>query len=328
MFDYYSTTVLLLLKKDWNTNMEKIGLKKIYAAMVFLVVAVFLMRTPIEAGVNGIKKALPHIAEIEFEDSDGRIILMDQAAKRIISLDTSHTQNLFSLGAGHLLVGTGYQEVYPLDIRDLEKYNLEKDAEAIISANPDLVLITPEIRRLYREQTDMLLRSGINVVSIYPERLENLGDYLNKLGTTVGLEKKSEWLLNEIMDSIEKERAAVGAGKLVSFESSDMEMVRFNENSLETSLVSYAGGTYSDEFINSDIYLTQTGFKDLGGSTRAVYERKNSDDIKAVREGQVYEISKSISSPTLMMAKGIREVKGSFILMNTGIYIICPMMDF
>ncbi|SHI86034.1 ABC-type Fe3+-hydroxamate transport system, substrate-binding protein [Dethiosulfatibacter aminovorans DSM 17477] len=289
--------------------MEKIGLKKIYAAMVLMVAMVFLMRVPIEAGVNGIKKVLPKIAEIEFEDSDGRVILMDDAARRIISLETSHTQNLYSLGAGHLLVGVGYQEVYPLEIGGLEKFNLEKDAEGIISANPDLVLITPEIRRLYRDQTDILLRSGINVVSLYPERLEDLGGYLKKLGMTVGLEKKSELLFDEIMDSLEREKVGAEVGKSASFESSDMEMLLLEDSSVEASMMNYAGGIYEEDTLNADIYFTQTGFKDLGGSLRAVYERKDSEDIKAVRKGKVYEISKSISSPTMMMPKGVREMK-------------------
>jgi iron complex transport system substrate-binding protein len=289
--------------------MEKIGLKKIYAAMILIVALLFLMRTPIEAGVNSIKKAMMSIAEIEFEDSDGMIILMDSPAKRIISLETSHTQNLFSLGAGHLLVGTGHQEVYPLEIGELNKFDIEKDAEAIISANPDLVLITPYIRRLYQEQIDMLLRSGINVVSLYPEKLEDLGDYLKSLGMTVGLEKKSDLLRDEIINSMEKEKAAFDTVKLISFELSDMEKLFFEVDSFEASLVSYAGGKYTKEAAGTDIYLTQTGFRDLGGSPRAVYERKNSDDIKSVSEGRVYEINKSISSPTIMMSKGISEMK-------------------
>lgn len=289
--------------------MEKIGIRKIYVVMAVLVAAVFLLRSPIEAGVNGIKKVLPQIAEIEFEDSDGRVILMDDAARRIISLETSHTQNLYSLGVGHLLVGVGYQEVYPLEISELDKFNLEKDAEDIISANPDLVLITPDIRRLYREQTDILLRSGINVVSLYPESMEDLDEYLKKLGMTVGLEKKSELLSDEIMDSIEREKVDTETGKLASFESSDMDMLLFDVFSLEASMMSYAGGSYAEDTSTADIYFTQTGFKDLGGSPRAVCERKDSDDIKAVRKGQVFEISKSISSPTMMMSKGVREMK-------------------
>ncbi len=301
-FDIYS-------KKTDGLNMEKIGTKKIYLLAIFMVTAVFLMRAPIERGVNGIKKALPQISEIEFVDSDGRVIVMDKPAERIISLETSHTQNIYSLGAGYLLLGVGYQEVYPLEIKELEKFNLENDAEAIVSANPDLVLITPDIRRLYGDQIDMLLRSGVNVVSLYPQRMEEIDHYLYLLGMTVGLEKKSQLLSEEILESIDKERVVEDSGRLVSFESSDMEMLIFEEDSFEGDMVLCSGGIYTEEELSADIYFSQTGFKDLGGSQWAVYERKNSDDIKAVSEGRVYEINKSISSPTAMISKGISQMK-------------------
>ncbi|MDD4571827.1 MAG: hypothetical protein PHN47_05025, partial [Clostridia bacterium] len=52
-------------------------------------------------------------AAIQFIDDDGRNIALDSPCQRIISLYSAHTENLFTLGAGDLIIGVHDTSIYP-----------------------------------------------------------------------------------------------------------------------------------------------------------------------------------------------------------------------
>ncbi len=73
---------------------------------------------------------------------------------------------------------------------------------------PDLILITPEIKRENPDFVNQLRRSGINVFAIYPVNMDDVERYFTTLGRLTGKKKTAELYyktfenkLNELEDS-------------------------------------------------------------------------------------------------------------------------------
>lgn len=81
-------------------------------------------------------------AQIRVKDDLGRELVFDSPVKRIISLAPHNTENLFSAGAGDLIVGTVDSSDYPaaaLDIPRVGNYT-QFNIEAILKLKPDLIV--------------------------------------------------------------------------------------------------------------------------------------------------------------------------------------------
>jgi len=81
-------------------------------------------------------------AEIRVKDDLGRELVFDRPVQRIISLAPHNTENLFSAGAGGLIVGTVDSSDYPaaaLDIPRVGNYT-QFNIEAILKLKPDLIV--------------------------------------------------------------------------------------------------------------------------------------------------------------------------------------------
>src|SRR4030065_480208 len=78
-------------------------------------------------------------AEIRLVDNTNKIIVMKNPAKRIISLYSAHTENLFSLGLDKEIIGVYKNDNYPFQAKSKKTYDYKSDPEKIIAADPDLV---------------------------------------------------------------------------------------------------------------------------------------------------------------------------------------------
>jgi len=108
--------------------MPKPGPRRLLTALAFCVWALFSFGA--------------RAAEIRVEDDLGRELVFDGPVKRIISLAPHNTENLFSAGAGDLIVGTVDSSDYPaaaLDIPRVGNYT-QFNIEAILKLKPDLIV--------------------------------------------------------------------------------------------------------------------------------------------------------------------------------------------
>ena len=86
---------------------------------------------------------------IAFTDGFGREVILQEPAKRIVSIAPSNTEVVFAIDAGDLLVGRDDYSDYPeaaLEVPSIGDTYADLNVEAIVGLNPDLVLaadITP-----------------------------------------------------------------------------------------------------------------------------------------------------------------------------------------
>jgi iron complex transport system substrate-binding protein len=82
-------------------------------------------------------------APITLTDGLGRFVVLNEAAKRVVSLAPSNTEILFAVGAGEQVIGRDEFSDYPEEAKALPSVGGsmgEYSVETIVSLNPDLVL--------------------------------------------------------------------------------------------------------------------------------------------------------------------------------------------
>jgi iron complex transport system substrate-binding protein len=276
--------------------------------------------------------------KIHFTDDFGEEIILDKPAKRIISLYSAHTENLFSLGLDEDIIGVGKSDAFPPQVRTKEVFDYRSDPEKVINANPDLVLIRPFINRGNPEFVEALKKANITVVSLYPEKFADFPKYIKKLAMLTGKEKEAEMLLAEFnndLEEIKNKTSKIEPKVKVYFESTENEYRTITNDSMAAKAISLAGGiniasdakalregtsiaSYGVEKIlekaeEIDVFVSQRGAMNSGGNEHSISIRPGFHAIKAVREGRIYTIDeKFVSSPTFRFAKGVHELARMF----------------
>ncbi|WP_432402294.1 ABC transporter substrate-binding protein [Wukongibacter sp. M2B1] len=271
---------------------------------------------------------------ISIVDDMGNEIELTQPCKRIISLYSAHTENLFTLGLENEIIGVGQSDIYPVDALEKDVYDYKSDPEKIIAAEPDLVLIRPFINRKVPDFVETLKRAGITVVSLYPERFEEFDDYIMKLGSLTGKTETAKELLTKFhndIKAINEKTKNIDPKMTVYFESSENGYKTVTTDSMPAKAIEYAGGIniasdvkpikegssiapYGIEKLlenaeNIDVFVSQRGVMNAGGNYHSIIIRPGFDTIKAIKNDRVYVINqKIISSPTFRYYKGVRDI--------------------
>ena len=259
---------------------------------------------------------------------------MDTPCKRIISLYSAHTENLYSLGAGDTLIGAHSTSVYPPEAAFLPRFAYDADPEKVIAAEPDCVLIRPFITRKAPDFVQALENAGLTVVSLYPESFEDFDGYIEKLAMLTGTQETANEKLAQFhadLEAISAATADIPEKQTVFFESTEVNLRTVTPNSMAGLAITMAGGenvaaaaqpvnagssiaSFGVEKIlghadDVDVYVSQRGAMNAGGNLHSILIRPGFDTIKAVRDGRVYVINeKLISSPTFRYDKGVREL--------------------
>lgn len=300
--------------------------------IISLILAALLCLAP--ASINALA-ASPAIA---FTDDDGREIRLSAPAARVISLYSAHTENLYFLGAGNALIGAHSTSTFPPEAAALPRYDYQGDPESVIAASPDLVLIRPFISKKVPDFVAALTKAGIPVVSLYPEKLSQFDDYIQKLALLTGTEENAEALLGGFharLDAIQNQTAAFEPKTHVFFESTETELRTVTADSMAGMAIQFAGGenvaadapavsegssiaAFGAEKILEkadmiDVYVSQRGAMNAGGDEHAIAIRPGFSAVKAVKEGRVYLINeKLVSSPSFRFVTGVEELARHF----------------
>ncbi len=275
---------------------------------------------------------------IHFVDDSGKEINRKEPAKRIISLYSAHTENLFSLGLEEEIIGVGTSDIYPPKALEKDIYDYKSDPEKIISADPDLVLIRPFIKRGHPAFVEAIEKAGIPVVSLYPEKFEEFDDYIQKLGILTGKEEEAKNLLENFhkeINDLQNNTKDIKKKVKVYFESSEEGYKTVTQDSMAAKAIAIAGGiniakdatalkedssiaAYGAEKIlekaeEIDVFVSQNGVMNAGGNKHSISTRPGFDTIKAVKNDKICIINqKIISSPTFRYIKGIKELARMF----------------
>jgi len=123
---------------------------------------------------------------ISVTDFSGRTVSLTQPARRIVSLAPHITENVFSAGAGHLLVGAVSYSDYPESAKNIQRVGSPHSfsLETIVSLSPDLVIVWSS--GVSDKATKKLLDLGLTVYMDEPRLIEDVAKSINDIGTLTG----------------------------------------------------------------------------------------------------------------------------------------------
>jgi len=265
-------------------------------------------------------------------DQAGRRISAAKPFERIISLYGAHTENLFALGAGPLVIGVSPHEDYPAEAALKPVFSYHDDPEKFLAARPDLVLTRPMIDRGYPQFVQRLEKSGIAVVSLQPGTVEEMIVYWRFLGVLTGREAQAQAMsdrFNRAVAELKSLTAGVHPKKRVYFEAIHTKMKTFSPDSMAVFALEAAGGinvaadarpvrdtniaAYGKERLLAraaeiDVFLAQSGSMNQP-TVELIKAESGFKAIRAVRTDHVYIIDERlVSRPTLRLLDGILEI--------------------
>lgn len=124
--------------------------------------------------------------ELAVTDYANRLVILDNPAKRIISLAPHITENIFSAGAGNLIVGAVDFSDYPEAAKKIPRVgNIQGfSAETIVALKPDLIIAwgTGHSASLIQKLIDL----GLTVYIDEPKVLEDVAKSIQDIATMTG----------------------------------------------------------------------------------------------------------------------------------------------
>ena len=145
---------------------------------------------------------------IEVVDDAGRSVVLQEPARRIVSLVPSLTETLFTLGRGAALVGVTRYCTEPVGaVECVERVGGTKNpnCERIRALRPDLVVVNSEENR--REDFETLERADLTVLVSFSHRVLDVAGLIQRLGRLTESEAAARRLADEIgqaLDEIEQ----------------------------------------------------------------------------------------------------------------------------
>lgn len=135
-------------------------------------------------------------------DDLGRVVTIDEAPAKIVSLAPSNTEILFALGLGDRLVGVTQSCNYPEEALQKEKIGdfAQIDIERIVVIDPDLILATDMHKQ---DVIPALEQLGFTVISLVPHNLDEVMDSIILIGRVTGAEDEASRLVEDMRGRIE-----------------------------------------------------------------------------------------------------------------------------
>ena len=136
-------------------------------------------------------------------DFEGREVSVDQPARRIVALAPHIVENIFSAGAGDLIVGVVSHSDYPAAARDIPRVgNIQGvSAEAIVALKPDLVVGWSSGHSA--NVTQKLIDLGLTVYLDEPKELEEVAKSIRDVGLLTANEAVAEKVAIEYLNKVE-----------------------------------------------------------------------------------------------------------------------------
>lgn len=132
------------------------------------------------------------VAEIRIVDDHDRTVVLQQPARRIISLAPGVTELLFAAGAGERIVGAVDYSDYPEAAKGIPRVgsNRQLDLERIVTLKPDLIVVW--LHGSAQRQLDRLFSVGIPVFYNEPRRLGDIARSIEQFGRLAGTEAAAQ----------------------------------------------------------------------------------------------------------------------------------------
>lgn len=125
-------------------------------------------------------------AQVTVTDYLGRTITLEKPAQRIVALAPHIVENIYSAGAGHLLVGAVDYCDYPAEAKKIPRVGAISaySLEAIVALKPDLVVVWNSVQG--GKVLPKLLDLGLSVYASDPKTLDDIPRSIRDYGILTG----------------------------------------------------------------------------------------------------------------------------------------------
>jgi iron complex transport system substrate-binding protein len=234
-------------------------------------------------------------------DSFGRTVEIPARPQRIVSLQPSHTEIIFAIGASDSLVGVTNYCDYPPAAKQKEKVGGFQDpsVEKIVALKPDLVIAGSS----HKAAVAQLEKLGIPVIAMEAKTLPDVAPLIESIATACGEETKGKQLAAGIsarIEAVKKRTQAMDETKrpLVFYELWHDPLTTVGPGSFLNDLITLAGGTnlaadarsaypaIAPEAVvkrNPDVIL----YAHKGQRSDDVARRPGWSEVKAVKTGRI-----------------------------------------
>ena len=243
-------------------------------------------------------------AEVRVTDDLGRTIRLDQPAQRIVALAPSATELLFAVGAGDRVVAVVDYSDFPAAAASIRRVGSSHslDLEAIVAANPDLVLAWASGNP--PRQVERLREIGIKVFTLEVRALEDIPTAVERIGKLTGTEGKANLVARNLRDRAERlqSRAGPAVPARVFYQLLDDNLMTVNGAHIISDILRRCGG--SNVFADMPLLVARVDMEAvfvarpeviLGGGEQALWRRwltrwQQRPDLPAVKNGRLFFI--------------------------------------
>jgi iron complex transport system substrate-binding protein len=183
-------------------------------------------------------------AEVRVIDDAGQLLLLDQPARRIISLAPHITELLFTAGAGESVVGVSQYSDFPEQARSLPRIGGGGglDIEAIVALQPDLVIGWQSGNPV--AQLDSLRSLGLAVFVSEPRQIDDIPASISKLARLAGTASAAQVQIAAFNRRYESLQQAYAGSEAVSvyYQIWERPLMTVNGNHLISAVIRLCGG--------------------------------------------------------------------------------------
>ena len=242
-------------------------------------------------------------------------------AKRVVSLNPTTTEILFTIGAGDRVVGRTHYDQWPQAAQRVPDLGggIRPNVEAVIAAKPDLVILYASADN--RPAAERLRAMGIPVVAFKFDRIEAFQRVTPLLGRLVGAESQARVVVDSVaatLNAVRQESAAM-PHPTVFMHAWDHPIIAIGGGSFLSELVAIAGGRNIYDSIpapSAPVAIEDVVRRDpdiiLAGpiSVKKILDDPAWRVVRAVRERRVvsYDTNK-VARPSVQLGMAARELQ-------------------
>lgn len=246
---------------------------------------------------------------VTVEGDAGRVVL-DDRPKRIVSLSATHTEILYAIEAGNLIVATDLTSNYPARAKTTTKVDaFNFNIEEIAATEPDLVITAFN----FQGEVSGLEAIGIPVLLLMPaSNLTDAYEQIQILGDVTGRDSEAADLVSSMRSKIDGLVASTPGRSLTMFHEVDNTLFSANSSTFLGEIYQLLGlsniaDSVPDEFSSGYVQLSEEflfsedpdlvflGDASFGESIETVSGRPGWDTLTAVKTGAVFELDGDIA---------------------------------
>ncbi|MBR1439068.1 MAG: hypothetical protein IJ587_11085 [Synergistaceae bacterium] len=237
---------------------------------------------------------------------------------RVISLYPGHSDNIFAMGGGEILIALSENDDADL-LPDLPRVSIRSGAERLLALKPDTVVTRPFAEKINPNLYDVLRRAGVKIISLDPPSWDNFREYLMTLSKELKLNPQSAIARLDSALALIESSAPKTNRPHVFLEATSRELHTCSPDSWASRLIELAGGLniagdavplrsgsaiapYGVERVlknaeSLDVYIIQTGAM----NSAALRDFRAREWTSALSNARVYEVpERDISRPSLL----------------------------